>query len=145
MKIYAFGFINGYKTYLRSWWNVLDFVIVCSFILESIQLSDLNMRGVRTFRILRPLKVAQFIPSLKQQVNVLIKSINGLINVVCFLAFFFLLFSIAGVRFFSNSMNYTCRVGTPPIYDGQNCATWTKYSDFMQDPSYNSVCTPEQN
>lgn len=115
LKIYAFGFINGYKTYLRSWWNVLDFVIILSFILESIQLSTLNVRGLRALRILRPLKVAQFIPSLKKQVNVLIKSINGLINVVLFLLFFFALFSIAGVHFFSNSMNYTCRVGKPPV------------------------------
>ena len=76
----------------------------------------------------------------------LIKSIKGILNVVLFLVFFFLLFSIAGVHSFSNSMNYTCRVGPAPVYgnDGK-CVPWQKYSDFMGDINYKKVCTPPSN
>ena len=34
IKIFALGFIHGRKTYLKSYWNVLDFVIVIAGIIE---------------------------------------------------------------------------------------------------------------
>jgi len=146
IKLLAMGCFDGYKTYFRSGWNAIDFIIVFSFILELTHIIHLNVRILRVLRILRPLKAAQSIPSLKKQVNVLIKSIKGIFNVVLFLIFFFLLFSIAGVHSFSNSANYTCRVGPPPVYDHDDkCKPWTKYSDFTGDVNYKKVCTPDKN
>ena len=55
-KIFALGLVDGYKTYFRSGWNILDFTIVISFLLESSNVNKVNMRPFRILRILRPLK-----------------------------------------------------------------------------------------
>ena len=34
IKIIAVGLINQKKTYLRNWWNVIDFIIVVSALLQ---------------------------------------------------------------------------------------------------------------
>jgi voltage-dependent calcium channel T type alpha-1G len=34
IKIFALGFVCGRKTYLKSYWNVLDFIIVIAGIIE---------------------------------------------------------------------------------------------------------------
>ena len=69
MKILALGFIsNGEESYLRNYWNTLDFIIVIisvRFFLNSAQILsivfedlDLNaLKAIRIFRVLRPLRL----------------------------------------------------------------------------------------
>lgn len=60
IKIIAVGFLfNGKSSYLRSPWNVLDFIIVCASVL-SIIFVNLNLsfiKSLRILRILRPLRL----------------------------------------------------------------------------------------
>jgi hypothetical protein len=43
----------------------------------------------------------------------LIRSIKGLIDVVAFLFFVFLLFGVIGLQWFNGAVHFSCRVGTP--------------------------------
>ena len=136
----------GAKTYLRSGWNILDFLIVVATLVELIfdyyGIYNLNMRMLRTLRILRPLKALKTVPSLRKQVSALISSIRGLINVSIFLGFMYGIFSVIGLQWFAGSTHYTCRVGVAPT---ERNATWEKYSVFAENSDYSGVCTPEAN
>jgi len=104
MKIVALGFCSGNRAYLKSSWNVIDFLIVLAsvveFLLEELRLPGVNLRPLRTLRILRPLKAMKAVPSLRKQVQALLKSVIGLCNVAIFLIFIISLFSIFGLQWF---------------------------------------------
>jgi len=64
------GFILEPGTYLREAWNVIDFTVVVSWILELIteffSFQGINLRSLRTLRLFRPLKAMKTIPSLRK-------------------------------------------------------------------------------
>lgn len=106
LKIIAMGFVMSKKSYLRSPWNILDFVIVLAGVVEVLFeyvfsfATALNLKSLRTLRVLRPLKGAKTIPSLRKQVSALLESVLGLVNVLVFLLFIFVLFGIMGLQWF---------------------------------------------
>jgi hypothetical protein len=57
LKILGMGFILNENSYLRDGWNIIDFVVV---VVGYVQLfsedSNINLGGLRTFRVLRPLR-----------------------------------------------------------------------------------------
>jgi len=64
LKIVAMGFFSGEGSYLRDGWNCLDFVVVsASAITEVIKVLDPDQKensgvaALRTFRLLRPLRL----------------------------------------------------------------------------------------
>jgi hypothetical protein len=71
MKITVYGLLFSSNAYLKSAWNVLDFVtVVVGIVLaclgqESTQLSSL--RSLRTLRALRPIRMASRAPGMKVQ------------------------------------------------------------------------------
>ena len=57
MKVIGYGFImSGSKSYLRSYWNALDFLVVVVSILGILNSNSKGLKALRTFRIMRPLK-----------------------------------------------------------------------------------------
>ena len=74
-------------------------------------------------RILRPLRGISKLPTLRKQVAALLKSVSGLVNVVIFLLFFFILFGIMGLQWFSGSVYYACRTTPEPLPDAK---VWEK-------------------
>mmetsp|Transcript_34050 Transcript_34050/g.33235 ORF Transcript_34050/g.33235 Transcript_34050/m.33235 type:complete len:114 (-) Transcript_34050:1194-1535(-) len=85
LKIIAFGFLfNGKKSYLRNYWNILDFFVV-TISLASYGLDKFGLRIVKVFRILRvlkPLRVISRNEGLKLSLNSLFVSISALMNLV---------------------------------------------------------------
>nr|CAD7207088.1 unnamed protein product [Timema douglasi] len=65
LKILALGFVLHPKSYLRNIWNMMDFVVVVtgSMTLFAESNVDLDLRMLRSFRVLRPLKLVSRIPS----------------------------------------------------------------------------------
>jgi len=102
LKICAKGFISHKKSYLNDSWNRLDFFIVLVSILSMLPFgSETNsLKGLRAFRILRPLKSINQIPSMRHHIESLLHSIPGLTRVVCFIVFFFFVFAIFGTNQF---------------------------------------------
>lgn len=71
LKIIASGFVLHKQSYLRSGWNILDFIVVVSGVVTMLpfaptQHSDaqgVDLRTLRAVRVLRPLKLVSGIPS----------------------------------------------------------------------------------
>ena len=77
MKIVAFGFIAGKKTYLRrSGWNIFDAIVVFTSLIDIVYSfgsgNVKTIRLLRMLRVLRPLRSLTTIPSLRQQSEALI-------------------------------------------------------------------------
>ena len=85
LKIITLGFLLHSNSYLRSAWNVLDFVIVIVSIL-SLAASDIpglkSLRALRTLRVLRPLRLINRYPGLKLVVNALLASVPKIVDVL---------------------------------------------------------------
>ena len=73
MKIIAQGLFQHQNAYLRNGWNILDFIIVIigvvSTIMSTLEIEQFDVKALRAFRVLRPLRLVSGVPSL--QVNVL--------------------------------------------------------------------------
>jgi hypothetical protein len=77
LKILGMGFILNKGAYLRDAWNALDFVIVMTGLLSLFMAgSKLNLSGMRSFRVLRPLKTITNIEGLKKLVVALMTSVS---------------------------------------------------------------------
>ena len=65
VKLISMGFWSHKNSYLRDNWNCLDFLIVLTSIVGLVDIGDLNMSAIRTFRVLRPLKTLSALPGLQ--------------------------------------------------------------------------------
>ena len=111
LKIIALGFISGEDVYLKDSWNILDFIIVLSSILNwildkysSVSLSFL--RGFRALRALRPLRMISKDEGMKTVVNSLLKAIPSLFNVALINLLFLVVFAILGVQIFKGEIGW---------------------------------------
>ena len=84
LKVIVYGFLfNGESSYLRSFWNILDFFVVVTSLISISGDDNLNVfRILRLFRVLRPLRVIARNEGLRIAVQTLIKGIPNLVNLV---------------------------------------------------------------
>jgi hypothetical protein len=125
MKIIVFGFaFNGPFSYLRSGWNILDFVIV---LFSSISLAVTNVdlsifKVAKLLRILRPLRVVSQNKSLKLLISSLIMAIPSVMQVILITIFLALILGITGVSYFKGAL-YSCNnrhTGDQLYYDNED-------------------------
>lgn len=104
MKIIAMGFVNGECSYLRDGWNVLDFVVVSATAADGI-ITTLNpeakensgIAALRTFRLMRPLRLLGRVKSLKTLISTLISSLQALsatLGLACFIYIVYAIFAM---------------------------------------------------
>ena len=108
LKILAYGFLFDEGTYMRDLWNILDFIIVVSSILDA-SFSSVNMEMLRILRLLRTFRPLRFMSHNKNMrilVNSLFKSLGALCNTMILILVIFLMFSIVGVNFFAGKFQY---------------------------------------
>ncbi len=113
IKIISFGFVSsGPYAYIRSSWNILDFVVVVSgwvnFILSFTKESAGNFSVLRSLRLLRPLKAISSVPGMQIQVKALLSSIPSLLNVLALLTFLLFVFGILGMQLMASKLSYRC-------------------------------------
>jgi len=70
-KIIGMGFIIDKGSYLRDPWNWLDFMVVISSLLTEIPAMK-SFSGMRTFRLMRPLRSLTTMPSMKILISTLL-------------------------------------------------------------------------
>jgi hypothetical protein len=117
IKVIAMGLGPfGRNTYLSDHWNQLDFVVVVTGILEVIPGMP-SLGGLRTFRVLRPLRAAQRFPELSILVHSLLRSLPGLLKVFTILLACLFVFGILSVQVFgSEGLTYgRCRLTPFPV------------------------------
>lgn len=98
-KILAHGFILHKRAYLRNGWNWLDFIVIVAGWVVLIP-GVPQFKGLRTLRILRPLRLINQAESLKKQVDSLIKALTQLVNLFLFMMCVYLIFAILGIMIF---------------------------------------------
>ena len=108
LRIFSLGFILNEGSYLRSMWCQLDFICVCTALLEYVGGGGGGLGALRAFRVLRPLRFVNNIKGLKSIVQSIMKAIPMLKNTLVVLFFFFLIFAIGGLNLFMGLLKQRC-------------------------------------
>jgi len=115
LKILAMGFVVGRGTYLSNAWNILDFVVVVTGLLDATELIEGGVAFLRLFRLLRPLRTFSAIPPMKNMISTIINAMAALVYVLTLLIFVILLFGIIMSELFRGSLNSRCRLNNFPL------------------------------
>uniref|UniRef100_A0A673XZA8 Voltage-dependent L-type calcium channel subunit alpha n=1 Tax=Salmo trutta TaxID=8032 RepID=A0A673XZA8_SALTR len=134
-KILAYGLVMHPSAYIRSGWNLLDFVIVvvgyASSCLHSSSLycccaagtadhkpgeahhaagkpGGLDVKALRAFRVLRPLRLVSGVPSLQIVLNSIMKAMVPLLHIGLLVMFVIIIYAIIGLELFLGRMHKTC-------------------------------------
>uniref|UniRef100_A0A8C7HVG7 Voltage-dependent L-type calcium channel subunit alpha n=1 Tax=Oncorhynchus kisutch TaxID=8019 RepID=A0A8C7HVG7_ONCKI len=121
LKIIAYGFVFHEGAYLRNAWNLLDFVIVFmglfTIALDTINYlagihmekgGGLDMKALRAFRVLRPLRLVTGVPSLQVVMNSILKAMLPLLHIGLLVFFMVTIYAIVGLELFKCKMHKTC-------------------------------------
>jgi hypothetical protein len=109
IKVVVFGFVaNGPMSYLRNGWNILDFFIVAISLISLGMSSNklAKLKALRTFRVLKPLRVLGKNENLKLAINSLLRSLPNIGNVLIICVFFWLLLGIICVNYLKGALFY---------------------------------------
>ncbi|XP_035512807.1 dihydropyridine-sensitive L-type skeletal muscle calcium channel subunit alpha-1-like [Morone saxatilis] len=131
LKIVAYGLVFHEGAYLRNCWNILDFVIVFmglfTFALDTINKiagvpmekgGGFDMKALRAFRVLRPLRLVSGVPSLQVVMNSILKAMLPLLHIALLVFLLVTIYAIMGLELFKCKMHKTC------YYTGTNiCST----------------------
>ncbi|XP_075755907.1 voltage-dependent T-type calcium channel subunit alpha-1H isoform X2 [Pelodiscus sinensis] len=96
LKLLAFGIFG----YIKNPYNIFDGIIVIISVWEIIGQSDGGLSVLRTFRLLRVLKLVRFMPALRRQLVVLMKTMDNVATFCMLLMLFIFIFSILGMHLF---------------------------------------------
>ena len=116
VKILADGFILHKGSYLRNPWNIMDFIVVSTGILEmygdflfaliGADSSVLKkMKLLKMGRVFRPLKMISNSPSLQVVMSAILKALGPIMNIFVLLIFFIVVFAIIGVEFYAGGFH----------------------------------------
>ncbi|XP_062921741.1 calcium channel, voltage-dependent, L type, alpha 1S subunit, a isoform X1 [Mobula hypostoma] len=116
LKIIVYGFLFHPDAYLRNFWNILDFVIVfvglCTVVLEhlspSAKSAGFDVKALRAFRVLRPLRLVSGVPSLQVVLNSIIRAMVPLLHIALLVLFMIIIYAIIGLELFMGKMHKTC-------------------------------------
>ncbi|XP_074862011.1 voltage-dependent L-type calcium channel subunit alpha-1C isoform X17 [Carettochelys insculpta] len=132
LKIIAYGLLFHPNAYLRNGWNLLDFIIVVvglfSAILEQATKADgtnsiggkgagFDVKALRAFRVLRPLRLVSGVPSLQVVLNSIIKAMVPLLHIALLVLFVIIIYAIIGLELFMGKMHKTCYSTTSGLID----------------------------
>uniref|UniRef100_A0A8C9TWH4 Voltage-dependent L-type calcium channel subunit alpha n=1 Tax=Scleropages formosus TaxID=113540 RepID=A0A8C9TWH4_SCLFO len=136
LKIIAYGLVMHQNSYVRNGWNLLDFIIVIiglfSVILEVItkegdaagqsggKPGGFDVKALRAFRVLRPLRLVSGVPSLQVVLNSIIKAMVPLLHIALLVLFVIIIYAIIGLELFIGKMHATCYlVGTGTLAEDE--------------------------
>ncbi|KAM7394659.1 hypothetical protein PAMP_021446 [Pampus punctatissimus] len=128
LKITAFGSFS----YLRNPYNVFDGVIVIISVCEIVGQSDGGLSVLRTFRLLRVLKLVRFMPALRRQLVVLMKTMDNVATFCMLLMLFIFIFSILGMHIFGCKFSLKTETGdTVPDRKNFDSLLWAIVTVFQ--------------
>ncbi|XP_051558225.1 voltage-dependent T-type calcium channel subunit alpha-1H [Myxocyprinus asiaticus] len=96
LKLSACGLFN----YISNPYNIFDGIIVIISVWEIVGQADGGFSVLRTFRLLRVLKLVRFLPALRRQLVVLMKTMDNVATFCMLLMLFIFIFSILGMHLF---------------------------------------------
>ncbi|XP_036335354.1 muscle calcium channel subunit alpha-1 isoform X1 [Rhagoletis pomonella] len=135
MKIIAYGFLLHGGSYLRNGWNILDFFIVVigmiSTVLSNLMKEGFDVKALRAFRVLRPLRLVSGVPSLQVVLNSILRAMIPLLHIALLVLFVIIIYAIIGLELFSGKLHKTClRPDTGEIMEDEHpCGTGFRCPD----------------
>ncbi|CAG7828197.1 unnamed protein product, partial [Allacma fusca] len=112
MKIIACGFVMHQGAYLRNTWNFLDFTIVVIGLISTglsfVAKEGFDVKALRAFRVLRPLRLVSGVPSLQVVMNSILRAMVPLLHIALLVLFVIIIYAIIGLELFSGKMHSTC-------------------------------------
>ncbi|XP_050519467.1 muscle calcium channel subunit alpha-1 isoform X6 [Diabrotica virgifera virgifera] len=112
MKILAYGFLMHQGAYLRNGWNLLDFTIVVigliTTVLQNLSKETFDVKALRAFRVLRPLRLVSGVPSLQVVLNSILRAMVPLLHIALLVLFVIIIYAIIGLELFSGKLHMTC-------------------------------------
>ncbi|XP_076872172.1 LOW QUALITY PROTEIN: voltage-dependent T-type calcium channel subunit alpha-1I [Brachyhypopomus gauderio] len=128
LKVTAFGCFN----YLRNPYNIFDGIIVIISVCEIVGQSDGGLSVLRTFRLLRVLKLVRFMPALRRQLVVLMKTMDNVATFCMLLMLFIFIFSILGMHIFGCKFSLKTETGdTVPDRKNFDSLLWAIVTVFQ--------------
>uniref|UniRef100_A0A665X7W0 Voltage-dependent L-type calcium channel subunit alpha n=1 Tax=Echeneis naucrates TaxID=173247 RepID=A0A665X7W0_ECHNA len=129
LKIVAYGLFFHEGAYLRNCWNILDFVIVfmglVTFVMDTVHKisgvpvekgGGFDMKALRAFRVLRPLRLVSGVPSLQVVMNSILKAMLPLLHIALLVFLLVTIYAIMGLELFKCKMHKTCYYTGTNIY-----------------------------
>ncbi|XP_038116916.1 voltage-dependent calcium channel type A subunit alpha-1 isoform X2 [Culex quinquefasciatus] len=109
LKIVALGLVLHTDSYLRNIWNMMDFFVVFTGLVTLLPLPlDVDLRTLRSIRVLRPLKLVSGVPSLQVVLKSIIKAMAPLLQIGLLVLFAIVIFAIIGLEFYSGALHKSC-------------------------------------
>ncbi|XP_042340626.1 voltage-dependent T-type calcium channel subunit alpha-1I-like [Plectropomus leopardus] len=96
LKLLALGLFG----YIKNPYNGFDSIIVIISVWEIVGEAEGGLSVLRTFRLLRVLKLVRFLPALRRQLVVLMKTMDNVATFCMLLMLFIFIFSILGMHLF---------------------------------------------
>ncbi|XP_037610915.1 voltage-dependent T-type calcium channel subunit alpha-1G isoform X4 [Sebastes umbrosus] len=96
LKILVYGPFG----YIKNPYNIFDGIIVVISVWEIVGQQDGGLSVLRTFRLMRVLKLVRFMPALQRQLVVLMKTMDNVATFCMLLMLFIFIFSILGMHLF---------------------------------------------
>ena len=90
-------FFSGKHSYIRDPWNILDFLIVVSALLDLSLRDKVDiqfLKSLRTIRLLRPLRLITRNQGLKVAIASLLKSIPNIVRLITMVLFYIFLLAV---------------------------------------------------
>nr|XP_046232646.1 voltage-dependent T-type calcium channel subunit alpha-1G isoform X2 [Scatophagus argus] len=92
--------VYGPFGYIKNPYNIFDGIIVVISVWEIVGQQDGGLSVLRTFRLMRVLKLVRFMPALQRQLVVLMKTMDNVATFCMLLMLFIFIFSILGMHLF---------------------------------------------
>ncbi|XP_055884029.1 muscle calcium channel subunit alpha-1-like isoform X4 [Biomphalaria glabrata] len=115
LKIIAYGFVMHQGAYLRNGWNALDFTIVIIGIISILlnylpwnQKLGFDVKALRAFRVLRPLRLVSRAPSLQVVLNSILRAMVPLLHIALLVIFVIIIYAIIGLELFCGHLHNAC-------------------------------------
>ncbi|VDN55695.1 unnamed protein product [Dracunculus medinensis] len=112
LKVIALGFLFHPGAYLRNAWNILDFIIVViglvSTALSRMNIQGFDVKALRAFRVLRPLRLVSGVPSLQVVLNAILRAMIPLLHIALLVMFVIIIYAIIGLELFCGKLHSTC-------------------------------------
>ncbi|XP_024915875.1 calcium channel, voltage-dependent, L type, alpha 1D subunit, a [Cynoglossus semilaevis] len=166
LKIIAYGLVMHQNAYVRNGWNMLDFVIVViglfSVALELLTKDDkeevegpqshpsmhghggkpggFDVKALRAFRVLRPLRLVSGVPSLQVVLNSIIKAMVPLLHIALLVLFVIIIYAIIGLELFIGKMHATCYWSGTDVIAEEESAPCAISGHGRQCPLNGSMC-----
>lgn len=136
IKMLAMG-VTGNRGYLQDKWNRLDCLIVMIGLIEKVISNNNYLTIIRAFRVLRPLRAINKVPSIRILVTLLLDTLPMLGNVLLLSFLIFFVFGIISVQLWQGKLRNRCFTNFP-----ENSSFFTRstfYKPSFDEPDF--VCS----